>query len=161
LILFFLFTLFFLIPKGVYVPANINIRVMSPDFFPRAVAIFVILMSLILALQNILVSGSKKRYPDQNVERKLPQEGKDNDKIRKLKIIKICVAIFLLFMYFQAVSLIGILPSSAIFLLAFSFLYGERRFKIIIPLAVFLPIILYFFFTRLANIPLPKGIFFE
>ncbi len=159
LILFFLFTLFFLIPKGIYVPANINIRVMSPDFFPRVVAIFLIMMCVILALQSIL--SSRGRNANQKEVKEFSQEGSERNKIRKVKIVKICVSILFLFIYFKAVKLIGMLPSSCIFLLAFSSLYGERRFKIIIPLAIILPLMLYFFFTQIAKIPLPKGIIFD
>jgi hypothetical protein len=37
-------------------------------------------------------------------------------------------------------------------------LAGERRATIIIPVAALLPVVLYLFFYKIANIPIPLGI---
>ena len=78
-----------------------------------------------------------------------------------IKTLKVLSAIVLLFLYYQTVVWIGILYASILFLLIFSVLYGERRFKITLPLAVALSLTIYLFFTKIAQIPLPTGIFFE
>jgi putative tricarboxylic transport membrane protein len=154
LMAFFMMTLFLVIPQGIYVPGNLRIRVMSPAFFPRVVTIFLIFMSGVLLAQTLIARKKKARGPAVSAEEKASED------LTK-RILRIPVAIVLLFFYYAAVTWIGLLFSSMIFLLAFSLLYGERRFRIIVPLAVVLPIALYYFFTRVAHIPLPKGILFD
>ena len=36
---------------------------------------------------------------------------------------------------------------------------GERRYRFFVPVAVLLPIVLYYFFTKIAAIPIPLGFF--
>ena len=157
LLLFFLLTFFYIIPKGIYVPGNIRLKVMAPDFFPKTVSLFLIFMSLVFGCQT-LVLLHKRRH----LQRPETPPGTDRLKtIGWVPVVKVLSAIFLLFLYYQTVVWVGILAASILFLVIFSVLYGERRFKITIPLAVILSVVIYLFFTKIAKIPLPQGIFFD
>jgi len=160
LLLFFTWAYFYVVPWGIFVPASIKIPVMSPAFFPQTVIIFIVALSLILAIQSIIamkVTGRKGEATGETVE-----TGKTDQSVtRAMKITKITASVILLILYYEAVIFFGMLPASIVFLVLFSLLYGERRFKITVPLAILLPALIYMFFTVIAKIPLPKGIFFE
>ena len=160
LLLFFAFTLFFIIPKGIFVPGSIKITVMSPAFFPKTVSIFLMGLSVVLAFQNLFLLRQKKQQ--KGIDESPSKMGAEDDR-RPMwtKALKVFSAIVLLFLYYKTVIWIGILYASVLYLLVFSILYGERRFKITLPLAVALPLAIYLFFTQIAKIPLPKGILFE
>ncbi|MBN2569276.1 MAG: tripartite tricarboxylate transporter TctB family protein [Deltaproteobacteria bacterium] len=161
LMIFFLLTYLYLVPLGIFVPSSIKIPVMSPAFFPKTVSVLIIILSLILLIQSIILARTHTQ------KQALDDRGDDNECeadrliVRKVKIAKIGGAVMLLFLYYGTVMVFGMLPASIVFLLAFSLLYGERRFKITIPLAVMLPVLLYLFFTMVTKIPLPKGILFQ
>jgi len=160
LLLFFVWAYFYVVPWGIFVPTSIKIPVMSPAFFPQTVIIFIVALSLILAIQSIIamkVKGTEGR--DDNEEAGTAEADQSVNRTRK--IIKISAAMILLILYYEAVIFFGMLPASIVFLVLFSLLYGERRFKITVPLAILLPALIYTFFTVIAKIPLPKGIFFE
>ena len=158
LIFFFLWTYLYLVPWGIFVPTSIKIPVMSPAFFPKTVSLFIIILSLILAIQSILAMKRKNKGTADVHE---DEEDADLSIPGRVKIAKIGGAMILLLLYYVAVIVFGMLPASMVFLVAFSLLYGERRLKITIPLTVTLPLLIYLFFTMVAHIPLPKGIFFE
>ncbi|MBW2152073.1 MAG: tripartite tricarboxylate transporter TctB family protein [Deltaproteobacteria bacterium] len=160
LFLFSVLSLSYIIPKGIFVPASIKIRVMSPAFFPETISIFLALMSLILALQHIVLLRRRK-YEKSMMEQFEQPESQQDDLPPLLKTLKVVSAIVLLFLYYKTVTWIGILYASMLFLLFFSVLYGEKRFKITLPLAVALSLFIYLFFTKIAQIPLPKGSLFE
>ena len=64
-----------------------------------------------------------------------------------------------LIVYYGLVLPLGIVISSMLALSGFALIYGERRLKIILPLSVLLPVGLYYFFVKIANIPMPLGLF--
>jgi hypothetical protein len=160
LLLFFLLTYFYIIPMGIYVPSNIRLRVMAPDFFPKTVSLFLIFMSLVLAFQT-LVLMRKRRHGSILAKPPESERSASDAEIGWIPVVKVLSAILMLFLYYLAVVWIGILAASILFLLIFSILYGERRFKFTLPLAVGLSVIIYLFFTKVAMIPLPNGILFD
>lgn len=160
LMLFFIWAYFYLVPWGIFVPASIKIAVMSPAFFPETVIVFIVALSLILAIQSII--AMKMKNTEGAVQGGKAEAGETEPPVKRtVKIIKITASVILLILYYEAVIFFGMLPASIVFLVLFSLLYGERRFKITVPLAVLLPALIYMFFTMIAKIPLPKGILFE
>jgi hypothetical protein len=130
---------------------------MSPDFFPKTVSLFLIFMSLLFGFQTLILRKKRRHIPTPET----PPESAHNETIGWVPFVKVLSAILLLFLYYLSVVWIGILPASILFLFVFSILYGERRFKITVPLAVSLSVIIYLFFTKIAKIPLPNGVFFD
>jgi len=60
--------------------------------------------------------------------------------------------------YYLLLEPLGIIISSALAIVSCSLMYGERRYKYLLPLAILLPIGLYLFFFKVASIPMPQGI---
>ena len=71
---------------------------------------------------------------------------------------RICLFLLLLGLYAGALNLLGFVVASMLALVGSLLLAGERRATIIIPVAALLPVVLYLFFYKIANIPIPLGI---
>lgn len=135
-----------LIPFAVRVPASVKLAALSPDFWPRIIAAGIVLLGMLVAGQGIM--GIRRRGGSGSAEW-----------FDKAEILRIAAAGFGLLVYYAALEPLGIVAASVLALPAFSLLYGERRIKVLVPLGVLLPVALYFFFTRVANIPMPLGVF--
>ena len=115
-------------------------------------------MSIVFGVQSLILIRRRRRGRS---GAEAPSPEVSAGEIGWEPVVKVLSAILLLFLYYLAVVWIGMLPASIVFLVIFSLLYGERRFKITVPLAVSLSLIIYLFFTKISKIPLPGGIFFE
>ena len=69
------------------------------------------------------------------------------------------IAVINFYIYYLLIDWIGMVLASIIAVIVFVLKCGERRYKIMLPIAVLLPIGLYYFFLKVANIPMPLGIF--
>jgi len=67
----------------------------------------------------------------------------------------------LLFAFYAGVHLFGMLPTSMAILLILMRLYGFRNRFLSILIALIFPCLLYIFFEKLAQVPIPRGLFFE
>jgi len=147
--------LFFVIPRAIVVPGNIKIISLRPDFWPGTLCVAIIVISFFL----VLVS-----YYEKQVSKNPPERLTSSPPIpvtKSFEIVKPLVVIIGLIAYYYALEPLGIIISSILALFGLALLYGERKFSTLIPLAILLPIILYFFFSKVANIPLPAGFFFS
>ena len=63
-----------------------------------------------------------------------------------------------LVVYLLILEPLGIVMASMIGLLLFAVIFGEKKIKILLPITLLFPICLYYFFVKVANIPLPLGI---
>ena len=111
----------------------------GPTFFPRLVLILLALLSSILLIKGI------RSYKH------------DEEKIHfdKDSMLKTAVFIILLLIYLVLFFVIGFIFSSIIFLFIAQLIFGIRNITKLVVVSVFVPIILYFIFTNLFQIPLP------
>ncbi len=140
-----------LIPHGVQVPKNIKIAALSPDFWPRIVTAGMVLLGAAVSVSGVF---HQRRH---GVATVAPSD--DEKRARRMAAAKIIAAMVLLLAYYALVPLLGMVVASMLALPAFAAMYGERRWTILAPLAVLLPVAMYFFFTRVAGIPMPLGLF--
>lgn len=146
-------TLFLLIPAGVDSPGRVEIAALSPEFWPRVIAIAVILVSLCLLAESHFL--------------KAPAEEQDEDaeKDAQYKLdtlpgtLRTVVLIFALFAFYFALTTMGVVVSSIVLMFAMMLYFGERSWKFILPISILLPIVLYLFFLHVAGVPMPLGIF--
>ena len=143
-----------LIPKAVPVPKSIKVAALSPDFWPKIIAAGLAFMGLVLIAQGII------RIMRERVET-MPEISSDETSIPNhgsvyLRTLGVMIGLLI---YYALVGPLGIVVSSILAIVAFALLYGEQRFKILIPIAILLPIGLYYFFVKVANIPMPLGLF--
>jgi hypothetical protein len=148
------FSLVFLavIPAAVVVPGGIKISATAPDYWPKLVSAAIALLGLAVLAQGIL---GIKRDPAPSAGKEVTENGQN----KKPGFLKTAAAILGLLAYYWLVIPMGIVAASMLALPGFAVIYGERRVKVLVPLALLLPMALYFFFTRVANIPMPLGIF--
>ena len=143
-----------LIPAAVPVPKSIKVAALSPDFWPKIIAAGLAIMGLVLIAQGII------RILRERVETVPGISSNATPTSDRGSIFFRTVAIMVgLLVYYALVGPLGIVISSILAIVAFAFIYGERRFKILIPIAILLPIGLYYFFVKVANIPMPLGLF--
>ncbi len=140
------------IPLGVQVPSSIKVAALAPDFWPRIVTVGIIVLGA------VLTAGGVVRFRRHGASAATPPDAEEV-RARRVAAAKITAAMALLLAYYALVPWLGIVVASIVALPAFAALYGERRWTVLVPLSVALPVAMYYFFTRVASIPMPLGIF--
>ncbi len=148
----FSIVLFIILPRAVIVPSSIKIVSLRPDFWPGFLCASLISLSLLMAGIAWILQLRSKGYSDMGEEK---ISGTINQS--HLATSKPYIVMAGLLGYYIMIEPLGIIISSIIALLGLALLYGERKFKTLIPVAVLLPIGLYLFFTKIANVPFPIG----
>lgn len=110
---------------------------LNPSFWPS------IMFSLLLASAIAIVILSAIA-PDSEVS--------EGDKFKWKKSLPTIIWVGLYTFAFQQ---FGFLFPTMVFLLGEMFLFGEKRLKVLLPISILLPIILYFLFTEVFGIYLP------
>ena len=157
--------LVYLIPVGVKSPPNVKVPALAPEFWPTIVLWLMLAFAIIILIQGVIavMRSRTNEEPEQNAlaEEHIVNGPHGDDALLSTRVLRTIVAIGLLFAYQALIEVIGMLAVSILACLAFTILSGERRYKIFLPVAVLLPTILYYFFTKVAGVPLPLGIFEE
>ena len=150
---------FLAIPVGITVPDGVEIRALSPDFWPLIVMIALGIAGASLALQGWF--GSRKGSGQESDQGTETTSDPETENILPLGKAATRVAVFMavLFAIYFAIPLIGMAAATIPALGFLAWFAGERRWKIIAPLAVILPLVLYYFFVYVANVPIPLGVF--
>jgi len=154
--------IFVAIPEGIVSPSNIDSRAVDPQFWPKIILIGLALAGAVIFIQGLF----KYRIPS---GQPLPQNTKNNQEQKILieseylpvfiATLKVGIATVGLFAYYFATNILGMIIASSGTIIFFTLLGGEKRLKIIFPLAFLLPTGLYYFFVYVADIPIPLGIF--
>lgn len=144
-----------LIPIGVQVPSSNKVLALSPDFWMK-----IIVYSTLFIGSIILYKGIKRARAglDEEEIAEVEDELQHKHKFGRA-VLGALTAVAGLFVYLYLIDLIGMIAASIIAFLGFVLLSGERRLMIAIPLGVVLPFGLYYFFLKVAGIPMPLGIF--
>ena len=143
-----------LIPAAVPVPRSIKVAALSPDFWPKIIAVGLAIMGLVLIAQGAI---RLVRERAETIEKAVEEAASIAD--RRSVFIRTVGIMFGLLVYYKLIEPLGIVVSSVLAIMVFALIYDERRLKILIPTAVLLPIGLYYFFVKVANIPMPLGLF--
>ena len=114
----------------------------STVFFPRIILILWILLSGIL-----IVSGLRRRGSQQDLQRVID--------VRLTGLLSVLAVIIASAM---AVWLTGLLLGGAVSMVAVGAALGYRRWVILIPVSVALPVIVHFALGHVAKISLPSGV---
>lgn len=152
---------FVAIPAGIVVPESVDIRALSPDFWPVIVVFVLGLSGVGLTVQGLaetgLIGGRKRSKDGDQIDRR--SEDTSDEYTFGKAALRVVVFMVILFAIYFAIPFIGMVAATIPAIMFLSWYAGEKRWKIIIPLAVVLPLILYFFFVYVANVPIPNGIF--
>ena len=137
-----------LVPIGIQEPGSVDFAALSPAFWPRLVCIGLGAMGAFIAVAAYLNRGSAEdSEPDEQAQFSLP-----------VVLLRIALALGLMFAAYFLLEPLGFVVTGALVLLAFMVFAGERNPAVMLPVAAGVPLFLYFFFTRVANIPIPNGV---
>ena len=137
--------LFVVIPTGVENPGQINVMALGPSFWPSVIAIFICSMGILVALQSYRSHRNRK--------------SSEADGPANFAPARWIGALGLLAGYYLLLDILGMVVTSALALLTFMLLGGERRPVLIVAITVILPVALFLFFRYVANVSIPMGIF--
>ncbi len=141
-----LLSFFVLIPAGVDTPASIGHLSLSPDFWPRIISGVFALMGLLMLINPDKASG----------------EAAEEDSAAtawKERFPRLAVVLAALFCFYYIIPHLGMVAPGAVFIFALMWFAGERRYPLMAVISTTTPLLLYFFFAYVANIPIPLGIF--
>lgn len=144
--------LLYLVPTWVKSPPNIQVRALSPTFWPTILFWGLTVFGGFISLSALLAKEDAVA-PDER-----PQE--DGEEGFHLKsVLRTVAAMTVLLVYYLTVDWLGLVLASILAAGALALLAGERRYVAVAIVAVGVPIFLYYFFTIVANTPLPLGMF--
>ena len=130
-----------LVPMGVVEPRKVRFAALSPSYYPKIVA------SVLLALGAAVAWRARRETASGLATNRHPNARS-----------RIACFIALLGAYALLLPWLGFVAAGFLSLLAAFWIAGERRPKLILPLALFVPLTLYFFFLKVALIPIPTGV---
>ncbi len=147
--------LFIIIPISVQVPKSNKVLALSPDFWIKIIVWITLLLGAYLILQGL---RNARRELSEAETAAIKEKQTHHHSLRR-SILMVLIAIANLFLYYFLIQWLGIILASSISVVTFVLLCGERRLKIMLPIAALLPVGLYYFFLKVASIPMPLGIF--
>ncbi len=124
--------------------SNMLAQNIPPEFFPRGVLIIIMILALVLPFEHIL----------------LRRQGKNIDSDRSERVKKMpYLSAGLLFLAIVAMPYIGTLLSTIGICFALPLLWGERRWRLIVPFAIIFPLVVAFVFDRILLVQYEPGLF--
>ena len=147
--------LFVIIPISVQVPKSNKVLALSPDFWIKIIVWFALFLGVHLILQGL--RNAKQKLSKDEIA--AIEEKQTHHHSMGRSVLMVLLAIANLFLYYFLIIWLGMVLASSISVVTFGLLCGERRIKIMAPIAVLLPVALYYFFLKVASIPMPLGIF--
>ena len=149
------FLLAVLIPLGVQLPKSNKVLALSPDFWIKIIVWATLVLGLFILYRGIVHA---RREPGPDEVAAIEEDLRHYHPLGRA-VFRAATAVVGLIVYFFFIDWIGIVAASVLAIVGFILLCGERRWKIALPLAVLLPVCLYYFFLKVASIPMPLGIF--
>ncbi len=137
-----------LVPVGIQEPETVDFAALSPAFWPRLVCIGLGVMGAFIAVAAYL----NRNQPGES------DAGEPSQFSLPVVVLRVALALGMMFAGYFMLEPLGFVITGALLLLAFMIFAGERSPVILLPVAAGVPLFLYFFFTVVANIPIPNGI---
>ncbi len=155
---------FVVIPIGVDVPGSVKIMALSPDFWPRIIMGMLAACGVIVLVQGLAARGrgtpAADHPPPETSDDTAPVESDATVHFSTAgQVLRIVTAFACLFAFYLLSPVLGVVAGCMILALAATRVLGVRSWAKSAGLAVILPVLLYFFFTQVAHIPIPLGVF--
>ena len=150
-----LIMLLVIIPISVQVPKSNKVLALSPDFWIKIIVWITLFLGVYLIFQGI--KTAREELSEDEID--AIEERKRHHHSMGVSVLMVLIAVANLYVYYYLIEWLGMILASSISVVTFALLCGERRVKIIIPIAAILPVALYYFFLKVASIPMPLGIF--
>lgn len=116
--------------------------IMSPYLFPMLIAVFAIAMAYCLFMEG---------------KHQVDAEGAGTPAVKgdSIKLKSVVIVVGLSILYYVLMRVITFIPATVLFLAALMWFMGERRWKVLIPVAVLAPLVIYALFALGLNVRLP------
>ena len=112
----------------------------TPRFFPYLISGLMVFLGALL-----FVSGCRKKKLEEQETYGATKNG----------LLSVAVTLLLICIYVGALHFIPYLPCTIVALAALMWFFGQRDLRKLIPIAIILPIVIYFGFTELLKLKLP------
>jgi putative tricarboxylic transport membrane protein len=145
---------FVVIPIGIDLPSQIDISALAPDFWPRVVMLLLAAAGIAIVAQG---AYDARHPPVADLEAAEEEEAIEHPFAQLAA--RVVFALAVMFAFYVAILEVGIVVSSALVIVVFTYALGYRQWRHILPLAVLLPVLLYVFFVHVASVPMPLGVF--
>lgn len=123
----------------------------GPHFFPYLITVSIIALAVMLLIQGVWGLKDSGGLADLRPEKPSANEN--------FSIARAAAGLLLTGLYFFALPTFGFFWSTPVFFAALMWVTGERRPLILLGLAIFVPLFLFFLFRDLFQLPLPRGSF--
>lgn len=123
----------------------------GPHFFPYLITVSIIFLTAMLLLQGVRGLKDSGGLTDLRPEKPSANEN--------FSITRAAAGLLLTGLYFFSLPMFGFFWSTPVFFAALMWVTGERRPLILLGLAIFVPLFLFFLFRDLFQLPLPRGSF--
>ena len=133
---------FALIPYGIDQPENVKHAALAPNFWPKIIAAVIAAMGLLLAINPGRAT-----------------EGESDGGAWTQRLPGLAVSLGSLFAFYFLIPSLGMVAAGAALAFGLMVFAGERRWRLAIAVALGIPILLYVFFTHVASIRIPLGVF--
>ena len=163
-----LLVVFVLIPIGVDAPRKVKFAALHPAYYPRIVGYCLLLTGIVLITIRLFsaarFSRSSRHSSSQasaNIVTPTPTTTSDStteEKTVRTKLIMFGTVATILLLYFLLLPTLGFVLLSTLVLLLMMLIAGERNPVVLIAASLCVPMFLYLFFTKIANIPIPSGV---
>lgn len=142
------------IPVGVTVPSGVRSAVMSPAFWPNIIALFLLAMSALLFLRAALAWHNGKLVAHRSSELAEDEEHEASGRRGQIRAVAV---IAIMFAYYWLILKIGLVPASMAAMLAVGLATSRPKLWLLLIATPILPMLLYLFFFKVANVPIPGG----
>jgi ABC-type sugar transport system permease subunit len=136
---------FWVIPAGTSVPYSADNLAHSPSFWPRFLAIILLLAGSVLALKNF-----------SNVANNTSMASVISESLHSVPG-RFWMSLLMLIPYYIACLKFGLLIPSMVAFMAYALLAGERSYGVLLLAGVLMPLTLTLFFIHFANVLIPLG----
>ena len=149
------------IPVGIDLPKSVKLLALSPDFWPNIIMIILFACGIIVLIQGLMLwaqtedTSYKKETHNNN-----PTVAEDIIHFSLIiQIFRIFLVLLGLFAFYFFIPHLGVVVGCMFLILAGTRGLGLSSWIKSVALALVLPTSLYFFFSEVAYIPIPLGVF--
>ncbi len=145
-----LLMLFVGIPIGIESPGDVDILALAPTFWPNIIMALLALIGIIMVISSMMLL----RAPEQ-----ADKDSEDQSYGPALALTRVIACIVVMFIYQALLEPLGFVAASMLAIIVLTVLGGERRAYVVLPVAILVPLGLYWFFTVAASVQIPMGYF--
>ena len=159
-----LLVVFVLIPIGVDAPRKVKIAALHPAYYPRIVGYCLLLTGIVLITIRLFSAARLSRSTNlASADDVTPTPTTTPDSTTEEKTVRTKLTMFgivatILLLYFLLLPTLGFVLLSTLVLLLMMLIAEERNPVVLIAVSLCVPMFLYLFFTKIANIPIPSGV---